>query len=211
MELTTVQKQYYRAIFERNRSFLTRGAANAAPAALVNIEMELRKCCNHPFLLRNSEQRETLGCKTKAERAEVLVACSGKMVLLDKLYTKLHAEGHRVLLFSQFKMMLGLLEEHLQARGFKYERIDGTIRGNERQAAIDRFNKPGSDIFAFLLSTKAGGQGINLTAADTVIIFDSDWNPQNDVQVGCVFGMTRARWRGGDAMLLCLAFAVCSA
>ena len=73
-------------------------------------------------------------------------------------------------------------EDLLATRGYKYERLDGSIRGNERQAAIDRFNKPGSDIFAFLLSTKAGGQGINLTAADTVIIYDSDWNPQNDVQ-----------------------------
>lgn len=66
---------------------------------------------------------------------------------------------------------------------YLYERIDGRVRGNLRQAAIDRFSKPDSDRFVFLLCTRAGGLGINLTAADTCIIFDSDWNPQNDLQV----------------------------
>lgn len=69
---------------------------------------------------------------------------------------------------------------------YLYERIDGRIRGNLRQEAIDRFCKPDSDRFVFLLCTRAGGLGINLTAADTVIIFDSDWNPQNDIQVCCI-------------------------
>jgi superfamily II DNA/RNA helicase len=182
VELTSLQKQYYRAIFERNRSFLTRGAAAAPPSSLISIEMELRKCCNHPFLLRNTEARETALCKTAADRHRVLIDSSGKMVLLGKLLPYLREGGHRLLIFSQFKTMLSLLEDLLKYNGYRYERIDGGIRGNERQAAIDRFNKPNSDIFAFLLSTKAGGQGINLMAADTVIIFDSDWNPQNDVQ-----------------------------
>lgn len=66
---------------------------------------------------------------------------------------------------------------------YLYERIDGRVRGNLRQAAIDRFSKPESERFVFLLCTRAGGLGINLTAADTCIIFDSDWNPQNDLQV----------------------------
>jgi len=66
---------------------------------------------------------------------------------------------------------------------YLYERIDGRIRGNVRQEAIDRFSRPDSDRFVFLLCTRAGGLGINLTAADTVIIYDSDWNPQNDLQV----------------------------
>lgn len=66
---------------------------------------------------------------------------------------------------------------------YLYERIDGRVRGNLRQAAIDRFSKPDSDRFVFLLCTRAGGLGINLTAADTCVIFDSDWNPQNDLQV----------------------------
>jgi SNF2 family DNA or RNA helicase len=183
VELTKLQKSYYKAILERNRAFLMRGAAHTAVANLINIEMELRKCCNHPFLLRGAEARETMTTFTREDRVDVMVSASGKMVLLDKLLPRLASEGHRVLIFSQFKGMLSLIEELLNARNYKYERIDGSIRGNERQAAIDRYNKPGSDIFAFLLSTKAGGQGINLTAADTVVIFDSDWNPQNDVQV----------------------------
>lgn len=66
---------------------------------------------------------------------------------------------------------------------YLFERIDGRIRGPDRQAAIDRFSREDSDRFVFLLCTRAGGLGINLTAADTVIIFDSDWNPQNDLQV----------------------------
>ena len=87
-----------------------------------------------------------------------------------------------MLLFSQFAIMLAILGEFLDARGFSFERLDGGVTGDARQAAIDRFCAPGSDTFAFLLSTRAGGVGINLTAADTVILFDSDWNPQNDIQ-----------------------------
>lgn len=176
VELTRLQKAYYRAIFERNRTFLMRGVTSSTAANLVNVEMELRKCCNHPFLLRGAEQREAGAGTTRAERIEAMVAASGKMVLLDKLLPKLQSEDHRVLIFSQFKTMLSLLEELLQvsgagmraaastlqwrasrvvarrsfrvcdpaqARGYKYERLDGSIRGNERQAAIDRFNKPG--------------------------------------------------------------------
>ena len=100
----------------------------------------------------------------------------------DKLLPKLKAGGHQVLIFSQMKMVLDLLEYYMRLKGYLYERIDGNIRGNERQAAIDRFSAPNSDRFVFMLSTRAGGLGINLTTADTVIIYDSDWNPQNDVQ-----------------------------
>jgi chromodomain-helicase-DNA-binding protein 7 len=104
-------------------------------------------------------------------------------VLIDKLLPKLHADGHKVLIFSQMVRVLDLLEEYLNIKCYPFERIDGNIRGNERQAAIDRFSKPeNKDRFVFLLCTRAGGLGINLTAADTVIIFDSDWNPQNDLQ-----------------------------
>ena len=104
------------------------------------------------------------------------------MVLLDKLLPKLKREGHRVLIFSQFTKLLDLIEDLVDARGWGYERLDGTVLGNLRQQAIDRFSDPTSSSFLFLLSTRAGGVGINLTAADTVIIFDSDWNPQNDIQ-----------------------------
>ena len=95
---------------------------------------------------------------------------------------KLKAQGHRVLIFSQMTKMLDVLEDFLEYCGYKYERIDGGITGNDRQDAIDRFNAPGAQQFCFLLSTRAGGLGINLATADTVVIYDSDWNPHNDIQ-----------------------------
>ena len=113
---------------------------------------------------------------------EAMVQASGKLVLVDKLLPKLKAGGHKVLIFSQMIRVLDILEDYLIQMRFTYERIDGRIRGELRQEAIDRYSKPDSDRFAFLLCTRAGGLGINLTAADTVIIYDSDWNPQNDLQ-----------------------------
>jgi len=100
------------------------------------------------------------------------------VVLLDKLLPKLRQEGHKILIFSQMVKMLDLISEYCEFRDFRFERLDGRVRGTERQKAIDRFERE-EDSFLFLLSTRAGGVGINLTAADVVIIFDSDWNPQN--------------------------------
>ncbi|KAG4252303.1 hypothetical protein PC116_g17 [Phytophthora cactorum] len=180
VELTTMQKKYYRAIFERNRQFLNMGATGTV-ANLVNVEMELRKCCNHPFLIRGVEDKECAGFDEQL-RMKILIQASGKTVLLDKLLTKFRQEQKKVLIFSQFKIMLDIIEDMCQLRGYSMERLDGSVRGNSRQAAIDRFNNPESDTFAFLLSTRAGGVGINLIAASVVILFDSDWNPQNDLQ-----------------------------
>lgn len=103
-------------------------------------------------------------------------------MLIDKLLPKLQRDGHKVLMFSQMVKVLDLIEEYLNYRQYSYERIDGNVRGDLRQAAIDRFSKKDQNKFVFLLCTRAGGLGINLVAADTVIIFDSDWNPQNDLQ-----------------------------
>lgn len=111
-----------------------------------------------------------------------LIRASGKLLLLQKMLKNLKEGGHRVLIFSQMTKMLDLLEDFLEHEGYKYERIDGGITGNMRQEAIDRFNAPGAQQFCFLLSTRAGGLGINLATADTVIIYDSDWNPHNDIQ-----------------------------
>ncbi|KAL4115344.1 hypothetical protein PRIC2_013507 [Phytophthora ramorum] len=180
VELTTMQKKYYRAIFERNRQFLNMGATGTV-ANLVNVEMELRKCCNHPFLIRGVEDKECAAFDEQL-RMKVLIQASGKTVLLDKLLTKFRQENKKVLIFSQFKIMLDIIEDMCQLRGYSMERLDGSVRGNSRQAAIDRFNSPDSNTFAFLLSTRAGGVGINLIAASVVILFDSDWNPQNDLQ-----------------------------
>ena len=155
----------------------------------MNAMMELRKCCNHPFLINGAEERivteyigDAEGLDRYNKRYRAMIESSGKMVLIDKLLPKLKDGGHKVLIFSQMIRVLDLLEEYLLSKRYLFERIDGRVRGNLRQAAIDRFSRSDSDRFAFLLCTRAGGLGINLTAADTVIIFDSDWNPQNDLQ-----------------------------
>lgn len=182
VELTMIQKAYYRAIYERNRSFLSRGGIQRASVlSLNNLEIQLRKCCNHPFLVTGVEDSLVEGT-SEAERMTRMVESSGKMVLIDKLLPKLKADGKKVLIFSQFTQMLDLLGEYLVYKGVKFERLDGSTRCPERQSSIDRFNDARLLREVFLLSTRAGGIGINLTSAQVVIIFDSDWNPQNDVQ-----------------------------
>jgi SNF2 family DNA or RNA helicase len=181
VELTQLQKKYYRAILERNFTHLSKGGKSNNVPSLMNIMMQLRKCCNHPFLLKGVEDYE-LAEKAHHEHMGEIVEASGKLVLIDKLLPKLMKDQHKVLIFSQMVRVLDILQDYLNVRGIKHERIDGGVRGNDRQSAIDRFSAEGSDIYVFLLCTRAGGLGINLTAADTVIIYDSDWNPQNDVQ-----------------------------
>ena len=183
IELTRFQKQIYRAALEKRRDMLVRGVVDASVSALNNLQMELRKCCNHPYLIKGVQASATAGMAAGARR-DAFLSASGKLVLLDKLLPKLKAEGHCVLIFSQFTMMLDLLVDFLLERRFGFERLDGNTHMDARQAAIDRFGREdGADrAFVFLLSTRAGGVGINLTAADTCVIFDSDWNPQNDVQ-----------------------------
>lgn len=117
----------------------------------------------------------------RKQRLKLLVKASGKLVLVDKLLPKLLREGHKVLIFSQMVSLLDMLAEFLELSDYKFEMLTGRVHGNDRQRAIDRFQNNASS-FVFLLSTRAGGVGINLTAADTVIIYDSDWNPQNDLQ-----------------------------
>lgn len=111
---------------------------------------------------------------------EVLVD-SGKFRYLDNLLPKLKNDGHRVLIFSQFTMMLDVMEKYMGIRKHKYLRLDGQTPTVERQEMINEYNSD-PQLFVFLLSTKAGGLGINLTAADTVIIHDIDFNPYNDKQ-----------------------------
>uniref|UniRef100_A0A8C7WLQ3 Chromodomain helicase DNA binding protein 7 n=1 Tax=Oncorhynchus mykiss TaxID=8022 RepID=A0A8C7WLQ3_ONCMY len=198
VELTNIQKKYYRAILEKNFSFLSKGGPGGGGGAwggggaqvpnLLNTMMELRKCCNHPYLINGAEEkilddfRENHHAEMPQFHLQAMIQAAGKLVLIDKLLPKLKAGGHRVLVFSQMVRCLDILEDYLIQKRYPYERIDGRVRGNLRQAAIDRFSRPDSDRFVFLLCTRAGGLGINLTAADTCIIFDSDWNPQNDLQ-----------------------------
>ena len=168
--------------------------------------MQLRKCANYPYLFPDADMQDD---------PEQLVESSGKMQMLDRLLKKLHANNHRVVLFSQFTSMLDLVEEYCKLRGWKYCRLDGSVNRVQRTgepcsvlrvltcyccivclcvltcccvyvlcAAVDIscFNAPGSKLFIYLMSTRAGGLGVNLQSADTCILYDSDWNPQPDLQ-----------------------------
>ncbi|MCJ8749769.1 hypothetical protein PDJAM_G00180210 [Pangasius djambal] len=180
VELSPMQKKYYKFILTRNFEALnTRGGGNQV--SLLNVVMDLKKCCNHPYLFPVAAM-EAPKMPNGMYDGSALSKSSGKLLLLQKMLRKLKEGGHRVLIFSQMTKMLDLLEDFLENEGYKYERIDGGITGAMRQEAIDRFNAPGAVQFVFLLSTRAGGLGINLATADTVIIYDSDWNPHNDIQ-----------------------------
>ncbi|UKJ88247.2 DNA helicase [Theileria orientalis] len=173
VELSPMQIEWYKNILARNYEELARNSGGSR-SSLQNICMELKKVCNHPFLCYEPEDRQVW--------LQGLIYGSGKICLLDKLLQRLKEKGHRVLIFSQMVRMLNIISEYLTLRGFKHQRLDGTMGKEVRKKAMDHFNDPNSDDFCFLLSTKAGGLGINLTSADTVIIYDSDWNPQNDLQ-----------------------------
>ncbi|XP_044753178.1 chromodomain-helicase-DNA-binding protein Mi-2 homolog isoform X2 [Coccinella septempunctata] len=180
VELSPMQKKYYKYILTRNFEALNpKGGGQSV--SLLNIMMDLKKCCNHPYLFPAASEEAPVGPQGSYEVTS-LTKASGKLVLLSKMLKILRDQGHRVLIFSQMTKMLDILEDFLEGEGYKYERIDGAITGTARQEAIDRFNAPGAPQFVFLLSTRAGGLGINLATADTVIIYDSDWNPHNDIQ-----------------------------
>jgi chromodomain-helicase-DNA-binding protein 1 len=106
------------------------------------------------------------------DQLKLLIRGSGKLMLLDKLLTRLREGGHRVLIFSQMVIMLDVLAEYLRLRRFPFQRLDGNTPSIQRRRSMDHFNAPDSTDFCFLLSTRAGGLGINLATADTVVIFD---------------------------------------
>ncbi|RLM92557.1 putative chromatin-remodeling complex ATPase chain [Panicum miliaceum] len=171
--MSQMQKQYYRALLQKDLEVINAGGERKR---LLNIAMQLRKCCNHPYLFQGAEPGPPY------TTGEHLIENAGKMVLLDKLLPKLKERDSRVLIFSQMTRLLDILEDYLMYRGYQYCRIDGNTGGEDRDASIDAFNKPGSEKFVFLLSTRAGGLGINLATADVVVLYDSDWNPQADLQ-----------------------------
>ncbi|KAJ7980223.1 Chromatin-remodeling complex ATPase [Quillaja saponaria] len=171
--MSQMQKQYYKALLQKDLEVVNAGGERKR---LLNIAMQLRKCCNHPYLFQGAEPGPPY------TTGEHLITNAGKMVLLDKLLPKLKERDSRVLIFSQMTRLLDILEDYLMFCGYLYCRIDGNTGGEDRDASIDAFNKPGSEKFVFLLSTRAGGLGINLATADVVILYDSDWNPQVDLQ-----------------------------
>lgn len=182
VDLTPLQKQLYRYILTRNYRDLKRtqeAAGNRAVGGLLNILGELKKVCNHPLLLgTGSPALKELNAAVDTIKPDE----SGKLLLLQRLLRRLKDEGHRVLIFSQSVRMLDILQNFVKSEGYVWQRLDGSTTSVARHLAITTFNSPESKDFVFLLSTRAGGLGINLATADTVIIYDSDWNPQNDLQ-----------------------------
>ncbi|XP_066218208.1 chromodomain-helicase-DNA-binding protein 1-like isoform X2 [Saccopteryx leptura] len=169
--MSALQKKYYKAILMKDLDAFENEMAKKVK--LQNVLSQLRKCVAHPYLFDGVEPEPF-------EIGDHLIEASGKLHLLDKLLAYLYSRGHRVLLFSQMTQMLDILQDYMDYRGYSYERVDGSVRGEERHLAIKNFGQ--QPIFVFLLSTRAGGVGMNLTAADTVIFVDSDFNPQNDLQ-----------------------------
>lgn len=159
---------------------------------LQNTLMQIRKCVNHPYLfvdpgdvfdfLDEPYQSRAKQSSYAWASPQQLLESSGKMLVLDQLLDKLLSEGQRVLIFSQMTQMLWILTRYLERKKVKFCTLVGSTSLEERQNSIIEFNKPDSPLQVFLLSTRAGGLGVNLATADTVVLFDSDWNPQQDLQ-----------------------------
>ncbi|BHF68343.1 hypothetical protein SprV_0301137700 [Sparganum proliferum] len=179
VDLTLLQKRLYKLILTKDYHELRTGN-------LMNTLIHLQKVCDHPYLMPSGDAiaprvppgQEEAGCYEQ----QALVQVSSKLHLVMRMLAKLRSEGHRVLIFCHLTKMLDLIEIALANAGYPFERIDGSVRGTVRQIRIDRFNSKDAEPFVFLLSTRAGGEGINLASADTVILFDSDWNPHCDLQ-----------------------------
>lgn len=175
--MSTMQKKWYKQILEKDLDAVNgSNGTKESKTRLLNIVMQLRKCCNHPYLFDGAEPGPPYTTD------EHLIYNSAKLKVLDKLLKKLKAEGSRVLIFSQMSRILDIMEDYCFFREYSYCRIDGSTQHEDRIAAIDDYNAPNSEKFIFLLTTRAGGLGINLTSADVVVLFDSDWNPQADLQ-----------------------------
>ncbi|KAJ3211695.1 hypothetical protein HDU82_005205, partial [Entophlyctis luteolus] len=180
--LTHIQKKLYKAVLSKNfqllRSIGVHGKDDKNSSSLKNVMMELRKICCHPYLANKGLEPENA---SPEELHKLLVESSGKLSLLQNMLRKLFNSDHRVLIFSQFKLALDIIEDFLVGEAYKFMRIDGDVPNHTRHSMINEFNA-NPKIFAFLLTTRTGGTGINLTAADTVIIYDCDWNPHQDIQ-----------------------------
>ena len=188
-EMSGMQRALYTHMQEKG-VMLTEGGGQkgskggGGAKALMNTIMQLRKLCNHPFMFQHIEESYARhsGMASDVVQGPDLFRASGKFELLDRIFPKLKRSGHRILLFCQMTQLMTIMEDYLNWRGYKYLRLDGTTKAEERGEMLAQFNDPKSEYFLFLLSTRAGGLGLNLQTADTVIIFDSDWNPHQDLQ-----------------------------
>ncbi|KAI5953470.1 STH1 [Candida jiufengensis] len=178
--LSGLQYVLYQQMLKHNALFVGAevGGAKSGIKGLNNKIMQLRKICNHPFVF---EEVETVLNSTRLTN-DLIWRTSGKFELLDRVLPKFQKSGHRVLMFFQMTQIMDIMEDFLRYREMTYLRLDGSTKADERQDMLKVFNAPDSEYFCFLLSTRAGGLGLNLQTADTVIIFDTDWNPHQDLQ-----------------------------
>ncbi|WOK94287.1 hypothetical protein Cni_G02989 [Canna indica] len=171
---------YQKLLMKRVEENLGSLGGGSRGRSIHNTVMEMRNICNHPYISQlHAEEVDSLLPK---HFLPPIVRLCGKLEMLDRLLPKLKATGHRVLFFSTMTRLLDVMEEYLYSKGYRYLRLDGHTSGLDRGALVEEFNRPDSQAFMFLLSIRAGGVGVNLQAADTVIIFDTDWNPQVDLQ-----------------------------
>jgi len=174
VELSPWQKIVYDQIKD-NSAIMKDESGQVVKKSLMNLMMQLRKICDHPYLFLNSSSYIN-------DINDNIFRSSGKFELLDRILPKLFAFKHRVLIFCQMTHVMDIMELYFEYKDFKYLRLDGSTKADERGERVALFNKPDSEYNIFLLSTRAGGLGLNLQTADTVILFDSDWNPQMDLQ-----------------------------
>jgi len=178
-KFSALQSRLYKQMVTHQKILVSDGKGGKAGArGLSNMIMQLRKLCNHPFVFDEVEnQMNPLNTSN-----DLLWRTAGKFELLDRILPKYKATGHRVLMFFQMTAIMDIMEDFLRYRGVQYLRLDGTTKSEDRSDLLRDFNRPDSPYFMFLLSTRAGGLGLNLQTADTVIIYDSDWNPHQDLQ-----------------------------
>lgn len=178
-KFSALQAKLYKQLVTYNKMSVSDGkGGKTGMRGLSNMLMQLRKLCNHPFVFEQVEEQMNPDKGTN----DLLWRTAGKFELLDRILPKFKISGHRVLMFFQMTQIMNIMEDFLRLRGMKYLRLDGSTKSDDRSELLGLFNAPNSPYFCFLLSTRAGGLGLNLQTADTVIIYDSDWNPHQDLQ-----------------------------
>lgn len=178
-KFSALQAKLYKQLVTYNKMSVSDGkGGKTGMRGLSNMLMQLRKLCNHPFVFEQVEEQMNPDKGTN----DLLWRTAGKFELLDRILPKFKESGHRVLMFFQMTQIMNIMEDFLRLRGLKYLRLDGSTKSDDRSELLTLFNAPNSPYFCFLLSTRAGGLGLNLQTADTVIIYDSDWNPHQDLQ-----------------------------
>jgi len=180
-KLSGLQYVLYQQMLKHNALFVgagVQGATKSGIKGLNNKIMQLRKICNHPYVFEEVENV----INPSRDSSDMLWRTAGKFELLDRILPKFKKSGHRVLMFFQMTQVMDIMEDYLRLKELHYLRLDGATKADDRQGMLKVFNDPKSEYFCFLLSTRAGGLGLNLQTADTVIIFDTDWNPHQDLQ-----------------------------